>query len=226
MIRLRPCPVNALQPPDDQTFCWPLFPGIARTDGSAARRRWQIDAATRLAMMAWAPWAVSAAAHSGRSSHYDALLIRIVDALVAADVPVELLVVCPEERPPIEAHRARVRITRYLAPDIYDELLIGSDVVLTDNIIQTSASKAFAAAIPTLVLIDSRPPAPWNIFPLGLRFDVDAPYAHAVAPVELTDSVTLRARVAAALSGLPHDDADYRRALTRLPTPAEILARQ
>lgn len=224
MIRLRPCPVNAPAPPVDGVFSWSLFPGITRSDGSAARRRWNVGADTRLAMLALAPWAIAAAAQFGRSAHYATLLGALADALGAARVPVELMVISPDERPPIERDRVKLRFVRYMPPDAYEELLLGCDLVVSDNLIQTTASKAFAARIPTIVVVDSRAESPpWNIFPLRLRFDVDAPYTRAIVPVELADAVTLRARVAAALDGHAPDDGGYRAALATLPSPAAIL---
>jgi hypothetical protein len=162
----------------------------------------------------------------GRTAHYRELLRVLLDALVAAGVPVELVVISPDEAATIERGRVKLRFVRYLPPDIYEELLLGCDLVLSDNVIQTSLSKAFAAAIPTLVVVDSRPAAPpWNIFPLRLRFPVDAHYYRAIAPVELGSPGPLRVRVAAALAGGLHDDDGYRERLATLPTPIALLAR-
>jgi hypothetical protein len=223
MIRLRPCPVNAPLPPDGRIFSWPLFPSLARSDGTAARRRWGIAGDTRVAMLAIAPWALAAAVRLGRGAHYRELLDSLVDALAAAQLPVELVAISPDAAPPLARDRVKVRFEKYLAPDVYEELLLGCDLVVSDNVIQTSLSKAFAARIPALVVVDSRGDAPWNMFPLALRFAAGAPYYRAVAPVELGDAAALRARVAAALAGDVGDDRGYRAALATLPSPAAIL---
>jgi hypothetical protein len=225
MIRLRPCPVNAPLLPRDGVYSWSLFPGLRRHDGTAARRRWGIAGETRVAMLALAPWAIAAAARLGRGAHYPALLRALVAALATTQQPVELVVISHQAQPTQVHQRVTVRFLPYLAPDVYEELLLDSDLVLSDNVIQTSLSKAFAAGIPTLVVVDSRPEAPpWNMFPLGLRFPEDSPYYRALAPVELADADALRARVAAALAGTMADDFGYRQALATLPTPIDILS--
>src|SRR5262249_55331079 len=96
--------------------------------------------------------------------------------------------------------------------------------------IQTSASKALVAGVPTVALVNSRPgppgsplAAPYNMFPLAARFPTDSAYYRALDPVEIGDFPALCARLAAALSGATPRASDYLAAIERLPMPGAIV---
>jgi hypothetical protein len=226
IVRIRNCPVNDPAEDTEHLYHWSLWPGLVRGDGAAVRREWRVAPGARLVMMALSAWAVRAAAALGLTSHYPRLVGRVVEALRATGAETELILVAPQPAPTQRAGRVTLRTVGYLAPAAYEALLLGADLVVTDNVIQLSVGKAFMAGVPTLVLVNSDPERGpvYNIFPLRVRFP-ETVYTRALAPVELADAGAVRERVAAALRGEARGDEGYRAALARLRTPAEIVAR-
>ena len=224
MARLRNCPVNDPLPDDSLLFHWALWPGLARGDGAALRASWGIPPRDRVLMMAVSPWAARAAAGLGHVHHYRRLVERVVVELAALGVDATFMIVAT---PPAvrRVGRVTVRTLGYLPPDVYERLLLGSDLVVSDNIIQLSVGKAFVAGVPTMVLTNSRPEVGprYNIFPVRLHFP-ETEYVRSLAPVELGDGDAIRARLAVALGGEPARGAAYRAALDRLRSPAEIVS--
>jgi hypothetical protein len=229
LLRLRPCPVNDPRPDGGGIFHYALYPDLRPGDRERTRATWELAPGTRLALFAIAPWARGAAYLMGRMDHYWHLIRVVAEALDAAGEPFELVVVVGT-RAERQVGRGRVRWVELLLPDRYEELLLGCDLLVTDNVIQTSASKAFVAGVPAIALINSRaggrgsPLAHvYNMFPLAVRFPSDSAYYRALEPVELGDPAGVRARIAAALRGDPDRGADYRAALAGLRGPAQII---
>ena len=154
MARLLACPVNDPAPDGDLVHRFALFAPLAR-ERDAAHRALDVPASSRIAFVAFAPWAIRAAHGLGRSGHYPAVLGRLTDALVAAGEEVTLVVVSPSASPATRRGPVHARFVPYLERRAYETLLLGADLVVTDNAIQFSAAKAFVAGIPTLVLVNS-----------------------------------------------------------------------
>jgi hypothetical protein len=180
-------------------------------------------------MFAIAPWALRAAGGRGLGGHYELVIDRLITAFAAAGEETTLLVVAPVQRAPVVRGGVTVRVVEYLPRETYERLLLGADLVVSDNVIQTSVGKALVAGVPTLVLVDSRGahgPA-YNIFPLELRLPESSAYLRAIAPVELGDLEGIAARVADAWHGggaaRGSDERAYLDALDALPRPLDIL---
>jgi Family of unknown function (DUF6365) len=222
---LRSCPVSDPRPDTDLVFHWAMWPGLSRGDRAEVRRAWSIEA-DRVAMMTISSWSLGAAPYPQQDGHYRILFERIIEALQGAGGTVELMVVTRMRRPRIQIGRVAVRFVDFMGALEFERLLLGCDLFIADSVIQMSAAKAFTAGVPTLVLTNSRPEngPVYDIFPLALPFPRGDYYA-ALAPVELGDRETIRARVAAALAGDdPPRGGEYRAALDRLRSPAEIAS--
>jgi len=229
MLHLRPCPVNDPNPDGGGVYHFSLFPDVRRRDGRSARATWGVPPGARLVMMAIAPWARGAAAHLGRMRHYEHLTRVISESLDGAGERYELVVVAGANAVAY-SRLGRMRCVPLLQPDVFEDLLLGCDLVITDNVIQTSASKALAAGVPALALINSIPgkpgtplAEPYDIFPISVTFPKGSAYYRALAPVEIGDPVAVAARISAIWHGAPRRGAEYFEALTRLSTPAQIL---
>jgi len=230
MVHLRPCPVNDPLPDGDGVFHWSLFPDVRRRDARRARAMFGVPRGARLVLMGVAPWARGAATHLGRMDFYRYLTDVLSGALDAAGEPYSVIIVIGATAEGF-GKLGRVLCVPLLRPDVYEELLLGADLVVTDNVLQTSASKALAAGVPTLALVSSTPGAPgtplaepYNIFPIAVTFPTDSAYYQALAPVEIGDPAAVAARISAIWRGEPRRGAAYFDALKRLRTPAEILA--
>jgi Family of unknown function (DUF6365) len=228
LVHLRPCPVGdpiagpGLHP-------WFLFRGVTRRNPERTRQDWDVPPGARLILYAVAPWARGAAFVTGRMSHFPHLLTTLAQALAANGTRFETIVVLGRSSEYRGTH-GRTRCVELLPPDVFEDLLLGCDLVVTDNVIQTSASKALVAGIPTLALVNSKPgppgtplAEPYNMFPVAVQFPEGSAYYRALAPVEIGDIPALRTRLASALSGDERRGAEFTAALERLPTPAQIV---
>jgi hypothetical protein len=221
IARIFPCPVNDPGP----GHRWSHWSNLRRGDGEALRRELGMPVGTRVAMMGMSAWAVRVAAQRGLGDHYRVLTEALVDAFEAAAEPVALFVVTPRPCPSVRAGRqTTIHFVPYLVAGLYERLVLGADLVIGDNVIQYTLAKAFTAGVPVLPLVDSRPPAPWNIFPLRLRLGPTA-FRDALAPVELGDPMGIRVRVASAWRNELPADGGFRSALAGLASPAQIVQR-
>jgi hypothetical protein len=225
LVRLPSCPVHDPGPDSERALHWAMWPGIARGERDAARRELGVKA-ERVAMMALSPWALGHA--HGRREHHERLFARLVEALRRAGPTSELIVVSPMPPREVRSGPVTVRFVGLLPAPSYQRLLLGCDLFVSDNLLQMSAAKAFAAGVPTLIVVNSRPElgAPYDVFPLAVRFPENQ-YRAAVAPVELGDAEAIAGRVAEAMAGgvVSATASAYRAALGGLPTPAEIVRR-
>jgi hypothetical protein len=192
-------------------------------------------------MLAVAPWAISGARIAGFERHHDELLGRIVAGIDACGEPIQFAVVA-RTPPAVTSHgRVRVHRTGLLPFESYDHLLCSCDAVVSDNIVQTSVSKAVVIGTPHLIIQNTAgsfsasatgPGAhPWNIFPMAHLFPAEREYAQIVDVAEYADPDDVRDRLVAILR---HGHADperrerrraYVERLARLAEPGEILAR-
>lgn len=229
----RPCPVNDPGADRDDAFHWPLFPDAARAEkderhyGSLG-----LDPARRTVLFAVAPWAVKAARMLRLQPYYQRVFARVVAALCAYGEPVDLLLVSRGGRGrgrkgPVEIHGSD------LVPyDVYDHILRSCDAIVTDNIIQTSVSKAVVMGTPHLViqnLASVEMPFPCNIFPVRVLFPEEREYAQVVEVAEYGDGSDVREKLSLVLERGYADSArrqrrqDYVARLSRLAEPGAIL---
>jgi hypothetical protein len=246
---LRACPVNDIADDTGHVSHWRLFPGASRepkrTDLYASLG---LDAARRSVLLPVAPWAASGARRAGLASYHDELLARIVAGLEACGEPIQLVVVAPGARGVTGHGSVSVHRTGLLPFQSYDHLLCSCDAVLSDNIVQTSVSKAVVIGTPHLIiqnaagsfsasstgqggLLSSELPWRCNIFPMAHLFPAEREYARIVDVAEFGDPEDVRAKLVEVLRH-GHADAerrvrraDYVARLARLAEPGEILAR-
>jgi Family of unknown function (DUF6365) len=226
MVHLRPCPVSDPEPDTSQVFHWPLARPEPPCNPALVRRRWRVPDASRIAMIAFAPWALRAAAALGLMEHYERVLEVIAAALNAAGEAVTLFVVSSLGGRSRRQGTVTIREVGYLATTLYSSLLRSCDLVLSDNIIQASVANAFVSGVPTLVLVNSRPAAApvYNIFPLKLRFPTGSAYYRALEPIELFDRAAIARRVAESWAGRDsRRRSRYLQAMRRLRSPSAIL---
>ncbi len=225
MLVVKPCPINDPAPAAGGVFRWSPFRGLARGDGEALRRALAILPRSRIAFLAIAPWAVRAATERGLLGHYETLIGRLIAGFAAAGEETTLVVVSPIARPETVHRGVRLRSMSYLPRAEYEALLLGADLVISDNAIQTSIGKALVAGIPTLVLVNSRAAERpvYNIFPLELRLPADSAYLEAIQPVEIGEPSAIAARIAEAWQGTATRATAYLAALAELPSAADIV---
>jgi hypothetical protein len=218
-IRLLACPVHDVAPDGDGAFHWPLLEPEPATDAARDPARWRalgLDPARKTLLLAIAPWQTNGARHAGVARYPDALVVRIADALVAIGDRVQLLVVAKGAAGALERGALRVVGSDLLPFDAYRHVLATCDAVLSDNVIQTSVSKAVVRGTPHLViqnlaplasaspvgrggLLSSELPFRCNMFPLKHVFPAERAYAQIVDTAEYADAAGLRDRLAAVL---------------------------
>jgi hypothetical protein len=240
LVSFRTCPVHDIQPDTRRSFHWAAYPDAARARPEPdIYRELGLQPDRKTVLIAIASWAEHFAGldeepFRALSGYHDELVRRISEGLESWDEPVQLAVVAA--RPPQTPHKGKVSVHALgiLPYRSFDHLLCSCDLVVSDNIIQASLSKALVMGIPHLVvenLAPTRLPYPSNIFPLGQVFPEERAYSKIVDKVELTDAPGLRR----ALKRIGERGyADGRRRLARqrylqrirdLADPSEIMGR-
>jgi hypothetical protein len=234
----RPCPVNDVGPDTDRVFHFSLFRDVGRVPkDEQLYASMNLDPSRKTVMFAAAPWAMVCAANFGLEEYYQKLVGRLVDGLDAYGEPIDLVFISVY-RPAvltIEGKGAvRVRYTGLLPYDRYDHLLASCDAIVSDNIIQTSVSKAIAMGTPHLIVQNMHPsemPYEYNMFPVKLLFPTEREYSRIVDVAEFGDVPGIRDRLLALLqqgfydSGARDRRRQYLTRLNSLTEPGDILER-
>jgi hypothetical protein len=245
----RPCPVNDVASATESVFPWRLFPDAARAaKDRAVYADLGLEPEVRTVLLPLAPWATQGAKFAGLARYHDRLLERIGQGLEAAGEPIQLLVVAKEGSGAARRGRLAIQVTDLLPYDVYDHVLRSCDLVISDNVIQTSLSKALVMGTPHLViqntgrlashsatgrggLLSPELPYPCNIFPVRQLFPAEREYAGIVEVAEFGDAAEIGETLLAILRH-GHADAgrlvrrrDYVERLASLPLAGEILAR-
>lgn len=192
----RPAPVNDAGVDTDDVFYWSLFPDAARRKKDPALyAELGLDASRRTVMFAAAPWAQGAASilDFDDQAYYRTLLERLWGGLCASGQAVDFLSISMFPLPALPESQGGVRLHRsgLMAYEAYDHVLSSCDLIVSDNMIQTSVSKAVAMGTPHLIVQNTSGagmPHPCNMFPLKLLFPADREYAQVVDVVELADA--------------------------------------
>ena len=234
----RPCPINDLGTDTEDLFHWSLFPETSRV--SKDERHYSslgLDPSRRTVMFAAAGWAQGAAGILPLEDHqyYRGLVSRIVDGLEASGESIELLFVSMFPIPSMPAGpRGNVTIhySGLIPYDTYDHILRACDLIISDNIIQTSVSKAVVMGTPHLIIQNTGPsemPYRYNMFPLRLLFPSGRDYARIVEVAEYGDAAGVREKLTAIINDGYCDAERYRRRreyvgqLNRLSSPGKLL---
>jgi uncharacterized protein DUF6365 len=238
LISFRPCPVHDIKPDSRRGFHWAAYPDAARVRRDPdLYRELGLDSGRKTVLLAIASWAEHFAEldeepFRALAGYHDELVKRISVGLESWGEPVQLAIV--SNRPPQVRHDGQVSVKALgiLPYRSFDHLLSSCDLIVSDNIIQASLSKALVARIPHLVVenrIPSRLPYPSNIFPLGQLFPERRAFSKIVDKVELTDEPGLH-RALRRIRERGYADGRRRRArerylerLRELPDPASIL---
>jgi len=232
----RPCPVNDVGTDTDRLFHWSLFPDVRRTPkGERVYASMDLDPSRKTVMFAAAPWAMVCAVKFGLEDYYQRLITRIVDGLDACGEPVDLLFVSGYRPASMTVERkgeVSVHYTTLLPYDQYDHLLASCDAIVSDNIIQTSVSKAIAMGTPHLIVQNMRPsdmPYEYNMFPVKLIFPAGRDYSQIVDVAEFGDVDGIRERLVAIMTRGYFDSVardrrrEYLGRLNGLAKPGDIL---
>jgi hypothetical protein len=232
----RPCPINDTATDTDSVFHWSLFPSVSRTaKDEQLYERLGLDVSRKTVMCAAAPWAVVCSVAFGLEDYYQEFVSRVVGGLDACGTPIDFVFIAPyrPQSMTIEQRGAvKVHYRELLPYDLYDHLLTSCDAIVSDNIIQTSVSKAVVIGTPHLVIQNIQPstmPYAYNMFPVKILFPREREYAQVVELAEFGDIAGIRERLVAILSdGFFDADARERRLaylnrLRGLATPPDIL---
>jgi len=167
--------------------------------------------------------------------YYPRLLTRVVDGLAASGEEVDLVFISVRRPPGATIDQkggVKVHYTGLVPYDRYDHLLRSCDAIISDNIIQTSVSKAIVMGTPHLVIqnmTSSEMPYRYNMFPIKLLFPEEREYAQIVDVAEYGDAAGIVERLPAILKNGYYDEhardnrLEYLRRLNQLSLPSEIL---
>jgi len=232
----RPCPVNDIGTDADGVFHFSLFPDVRRIPkDERVYAAMNLDPSRKTVMFAAAPWAMVCAVKFGLEDYYQRLITRVVDGLDACGAPVDLLFISGYRPASMTVERKGnviVHYTTLLPYDRYDHLLASCDAIVSDNIIQTSVSKAIAMGTPHLIVQNLRPsdmPYEYNMFPVKLLFPAARDYAQIVDVAEFGDADGMRDRLVAIMtrgyfdSGARDRRREYLTRLKGLARPGDIL---
>lgn len=231
--RFRPAPVNDVQSADPLNCYFNLFPDIAAQPKDAKiYADLGLDPSRRTILLPIALWAVTGSMLFELVHYHKLLVDRVGQALAAIDIDVDLLVVGLQD----EGVETQGCVAHHVFPLLpypqFDHVLMSCDLVISDNIIQTSVSKAFAMNKPHLVLQNldaSEVPFQSNIFPLKLLFPADREYAKAVEVAEFGDVAEIEQKLRDILARGYSDGvrkarrAAYLERLAGLPSPARVV---
>ncbi|HEY4115185.1 MAG TPA: DUF6365 family protein [Rhizomicrobium sp.] len=238
LVYFRPCPVHDIGPDTRDGFHWAAYKDAARLPRDADLYRMLGLAPDRktvlLAIAAWAEYFAGLNEEPFRSlsGYHNELVCRIADGLESWGEPVQLAVVAARPPQAWRDGKVSVQALSILPYQSFDHLLSSCDLIVSDNIIQASLSKALVMRIPHLVvenMVPSRLPYPSNIFPLGQLFPEQRTYSKIVDKVELTDAPGLyRALGLIAERGYADEHSrdareTYLEKLRDLPDPSTIL---
>jgi hypothetical protein len=203
LIRLRPCPVNDICPDSAKVKHWQIFPFVRKNqDQQEIRSMFNLTSGSKTVFMSIAPWTSMAVKLAKLEHFYQYTFETLFSILENYSKPVSFFIVCQLEQKAYTLRRKNLNVhfLNYLKYSLYEKLLLGADLVISDNIIQTSLSKAFMAGINTLVLINSEDSSAlqiprYNIFPLPLFFPEDRQYYQAVTKAEISDKEAVAEKV-------------------------------
>jgi len=207
----RPCPVNDPLPPSPDVICYNLFAGAKRVPkDETLYRSYGLDPLRRTILLPIAGWAISSAALFKLDFYHDLLIERVVAGVASADIPSDLLVVgLPLAPTPVDFGNVRKLVVSGLPYPAYDHILTSCDLVIADNIIQTSVSKALSIGTPHLIiqnLAESEVRFRCNIFPLKILFPADREYSAAVEVAEFGSPSDIREKLGALLERGYYDE--------------------
>lgn len=240
LLYFRTCPVHDIRPESRRGFYWAAYPDAARVRRKPALyRELGLNPGCKTVLLAIASWAEHFAGldeepFRALAGYHDELVNRIAAGLESWGEPVQLAVVAARPHGQRLGGQVSVHALGILPYQSFDHLLSSCDLIVSDNIIQASVSKALVAGTPHLVVenrVASLLPYPSNIFPLGQVFPDRRAYSKIIDKVELTDAPGLHG----ALRRI-HEQGyvDERRRSARkrylerlrdLPDPAAILRR-
>jgi len=232
----RPCPINDIGANTETVSYWSLFPDVSTTAKDPQRyAALGLDAGRRTVLLPIAPWAIGSAFIFGLAGYYQTLVERIVDGLDAAGGDIDLVFISmfrPEALTVERKNRVTVHYPGLIDYDNYDHLLRSCDAIVSDNIIQTSVSKAAMMGTPHLIVQNMRAsdmPYRYNMFPLKVLFPPDRDYAQIVDTAEYGEPDDIREKLIAILNqGYADDGARtrrdaYRQRVAGLSQPGQIL---
>jgi hypothetical protein len=245
----RPCPVNDPGADGELVCHYALFPDAARCAKDARiYASLGLDPARRTVLLPIALWAMNGARLAGLHAYYDRLVDRVVDGLAASGERVDLLVVGRFDPSRASVGAVDVHVVDLLGYEPYQHVLGSCDAVVSDNIIQTSVSRALMTGTPHLViqnmpaaasqtpvgrggLLSSDLPYRCNIFPVRQIFPPERAYAQGVEVAEFAAPHAVRDALVAILRDGYWDAARrarrdaYRARVASLADPGAALAR-
>ena len=240
LVYFKTCPVHDIRPDTRRRFHWAAYPDAARAPKKPdVYRELGLSPERKTVLLAIAPWAEHFAGldeepFRALNGYHEELVNRVSKGLESWGEAVQLAVIAARPPQALGEGQVSVHALGILPYQTFEHLLCSCDLIVSDNIIQASLSKALVMGIPHLVvenLAPSRLPYPSNIFPLGQLFPRGRAYSKIVDRVELTDAQGLH-RALRLIGERGYADGRRRRArqgylerLRDLPDPSAILRR-
>jgi len=195
IIKLRPCPINDPLTNTENIKYWNLFPELQKNilDKEFIKRYYKIPDDSKIIFMAISMWEISTSKFLGLNidNFYNNLFSILFLVFQNIKHQITFFIISPFKQDIIKNKNLTVHFLNVLEYELYQKLLLSSDLVLSTNIIQTSMSQAFIEKIKTLALINTKNKKlfeyEFNIFPLKIKFPEDREYYQLINKAEIFD---------------------------------------
>lgn len=192
---IKPCPVAS--PDIDTEFVkhWSLFKDldITKYDRKKTNSDFNIREDSKIVFLSVATWICDNLKRSNQLYIYEFLFSLVLKALLEIKQNTDFFVISPFGEKYVEREHVRVRMMNFLDYETYDNLLMTSDLVISENVMQASMSKAFVGGINCLALINSKMMqqpfnlAPYDVLSAGQMYDNSNNYYKALEKAEISD---------------------------------------
>jgi len=228
VIKLRPCPVNDPSDNSANLIYWNLFPELKKDSEKAFINNYFPERYDKTIFLAISPWAVKASLQINIKHYYNFLFEKLTTILGTFDLKINLIIVSPFQKQLLKRGNVSLNFIGYPDYVTYQKLLLSSGLVISDNLIQTSLSKAFMAGINTLALNNSRPIKSlnlhiFNIFPLKILFPQDREYYRLIEKADLGATNDLVDKIKKGIYSYQNNYLFFRKKTEKLLSPNQIV---
>lgn len=230
---IKPCPVASPDKDTDNVKHWNLFKNLDKSkyDKNLIIKKFNIDENSKIIFLSVATWICDRMKNLNMLSFYDYLLALIFNALKDQKFKSHLFIISPFGEKIIERENIKVTMMNFIDYETYDNLLMNSDLVISENVMQASMSKAFVAGIKCLALINTklidRPfkMEPYDVLSVGKMYDDSNKYYKALDKVEISDLEELTNKLSNIFDDTKNLEREiYLEYINKLPSIEKILS--
>lgn len=190
--KISPCPINdPTLKSEKNLFYWRLYPKKFNSNNIKQKIKNSLGIKGKIVFMAISKWSYYAACFIGLKDYYPFLINMLKNYFSNLEEKIHIFFIAPFNIESFKSEDIFIYSLNLLPSETYENLLLSSDLVISDNIIQTSLGKALYCDIPTLVLINiNHKPLTiyqYNIFPLKPIFPLNSKYCETLEICEIFD---------------------------------------